>query len=254
MDEFLVPGFGKDPSRKVVGILNTYKGQPLAHIREMIAADNEAGWRHGPGVAVPAERAGELADAVARLRDVASLDAVVAVMPVGKDQIRVGTQTFQGHNLAFVRKHYLKDGTWLPTKQGVSVRITLVDELIALAARLAEEAGGPGVGEAVPPGAADGDSPTSVAPAPGPAVEGRCEKHGLPMSQCAPCKAKTSDRPEWVFMTMGGSIRYHRVPDCEAMLDGQELVHDRGGEMAEVRKVSLLSAEMEGKTPCRKCF
>lgn len=258
MSEMEIPGFPKNPTTRVVGLINTYNGRRLAHIREMIAAVNETGWIHGPGVAVPVERASELAEAIARLQDVASLNAAVAKIALGKDQIQVGTQSYQGHNLVYVRKFFQQGDKWLPTKQGVSVRVTLVNELVELAQRVAEAArgdsgagGGRGAEPPSPPGTPPpGGDPIDRAPtAPGE----RCA-HGMLPGQCSQCGAKSSELPEWVYMTMGGSRRYHRRPDCEAMLEGQEMVHDRGGEMAEVRQVSRVTAEGKGKTPCRRCL
>lgn len=258
MGEMEVPGFPKNPTTRVVGLVNTYNGRRLAHIREMIAAVNETGWIHGPGVAVPVERASELADAVAKLQDVAALEATVAKITLGKDEIRIGTQTYQGHNLVYVRKFFQQGDKWLPTKQGVSVRVTLVDELVELARRLAEAASGESRLGAERGG--DLSSPPGSPPS-GDGVKGggpgdpgeRCSHEMLP-GQCSQCEAKASAFPEWVYMTMGGSRRYHRRPDCEAMLEGQEMVHDRGGETAEVREVSRVTAESAGKTPCRSCF
>lgn len=140
MEEVIISGFQKNPTTTVVGLVNEYNGRRLAHLREMIAATNDAGWIHGPGVAVSAERMPMLAAAIAKLQDVASLDALVATMESGHDQIRVGTQTFQGHQLVYVRKFFERDGEWLPSKQGVSVRTAFVDDLVDLAHRTAEAA------------------------------------------------------------------------------------------------------------------
>jgi hypothetical protein len=135
-------GFQKNATEVVVGELNEWNGRRLAHIRTMRAALEEGGWVRGPGVAIDADRIGEILDAVRKLRDVVALDKVVAEIPLEKDAILVGVQPFQGNQYAYVRRFYPSAyAGWLPTRKGVNIRTEFIDDLIDLVERIAEAAG-----------------------------------------------------------------------------------------------------------------
>jgi hypothetical protein len=137
----IIEGFPKNPTEVVVGEINEWKGRRLAHIRTMRAAVEEGGWVRGPGVAIDADRVGEILDGVRKLRDVVALDKVVAEIPLEKEAILIGVQPFKGNQYAYIRRFYRsKEGEWAPTKRGVNVRTEFIDELIELVERVAVEA------------------------------------------------------------------------------------------------------------------
>lgn len=79
-------------------------------------------------------------------------------------------------------------------------------------------------------------------------------RHEIEVALCSSCASPPIGVPQWVYMTMGSSLRFHRVFDCSAMEAGQDKVHSRGGAPAEIREVSFAQADGLGKTPCHVCF
>lgn len=140
MDEIVIEGFPKNRTTVVVGLLNEHNGRLLVHVREMNASVTEAGWVHGRGVALEVDRIWELLDAVKRLEDVAAPDRVVGKIPVGRDQIRIGVQSWRGDLYAYVRRFYPDGDDFKPTQQGVNIKTHLIEDLIALVDRTGEAA------------------------------------------------------------------------------------------------------------------
>lgn len=139
-DSIIIEGFPKNATELVIGELNEWNGKRLAHIRTVRPALDEGGWVRGPGVAIEADRIGEILEGVRKLRDVASLDKVVAEIPLGKDAILIGVQPFGGNQYAYVRRFYRSQSGLMATTKGVNVRTEHIDELIELVERLAEAA------------------------------------------------------------------------------------------------------------------
>jgi hypothetical protein len=142
--EGVVASFLKNDRELVVGELSTWKGTRYAHVRVLVPSAVDEEWIHTDnGVAVEADRIDELKAAVDKLLEVASRDVVVGRIPVGRDEIRVGVNTFKGNAYAYLRRFYTKGGEWHPTRRGVSVRVEAVGELVDLVRELdaAVEAG-----------------------------------------------------------------------------------------------------------------
>lgn len=74
--------------------------------------------------------------------------------------------------------------------------------------------------------------------------------HEMDQSECSICKP--SQYGARVFTTDGGSV-FHSRQDCPALMEGQQLVEDRHGEVAAVRAVAPGIAE-ESRRPCRTCW
>jgi hypothetical protein len=141
VDEGVVASFLKNDRELVAGELNSFNGKRYAHVRILVPSAVDDDWIHTEkGVAIEANRAGELRAAVEKLADVASRDVTVARIPVGKDEIHVGINPFKGDAYAFVRRFYLKDGEWAPSPKGVSIRVEQVSDLIELVRTLAQKA------------------------------------------------------------------------------------------------------------------
>lgn len=136
MDEVLIEGFLKNSTTMIGGLINEYQGRRLIHLREMTPAASGSGeWVHGRGIALPADRAGELAGAVRKLTQVAASEAVVERLALDGDEVWVGVQLFKNLQYAYVRRYFAprKGSTeWLPSKKGISARVTLIDDLVVL--------------------------------------------------------------------------------------------------------------------------
>lgn len=138
----VVASFLKNDRELVVGELNTWKGTRYAHVRVLVPSAVEDEWLHTDnGVAIEADRIGELRAAVNKLLEVASRDIVVGRIPIGKDEIHVGVNTFKGNAYAYLRRFYKKDDEWHPTRKGVSLRVEMAGELVDLVGELAAAAG-----------------------------------------------------------------------------------------------------------------
>lgn len=141
MEDGVIGSFLKNDRELVVGELNTYKGKRYAHIRVLVPSAVDDEWIHtDQGVAVEVGRVGELKTAVDRLTEIASRDVVVARISVGREEIRVGVNTFKSNAYVYVRRFYQKDNEWFPTRKGVSIRVERVDDLVELVEQLAEAA------------------------------------------------------------------------------------------------------------------
>ena len=142
MDDGVVASFLKNDRELVVGELNTYNGKRYAHVRILVPSAVEDDWiRTENGVAIEADRVGELRSAVDKLAEVASRDIVVGRVPIGREEIRVGVNPFRGEAYAYVRRFYQRQGEWAPTRRGISIRVNLVPELVKLVDALASAAG-----------------------------------------------------------------------------------------------------------------
>ncbi len=141
--EQIIDGFLKSDREMVVGEISDFRGKVYAHLRIMVPSAAEEGeWRRTTkGVAIEASRVRELLEGIRRLPGIASAGRVVASIPVGRDEILVGVDSFRGDAYAYVRRFYKAGNEWKPTPKGVSVRTEFIDELIDLAERLATAAG-----------------------------------------------------------------------------------------------------------------
>lgn len=138
----VVASFLKNDRELVVGELNTWKGTRYAHVRVLVPSAVEDEWIHTDnGVAIEADRIDELKTAVDKLLEVASRDVVIGRVPIGKDEIHVGVNTFKGNAYVYLRRFYKKDGEWRPTRKGVSLRVEMAGELVDLVGELAAAAG-----------------------------------------------------------------------------------------------------------------
>lgn len=139
MEPILVEGFPKNRDTLVAGQIAEYEGRLLAHIREAsLGIDGQPVWK-SKGVSMPLDAVPAVQEAIHRLKTVAAPNRLVARIPVGRQEIRVGTRLFNDVFLLDVRRFYQQDGEWLPGK-GVSVRGDLIDALIDLVDRLADAA------------------------------------------------------------------------------------------------------------------
>lgn len=143
MDDLVVGGFLKNGREMVVGEINAFNDKLYAHLRILVPSAAEEGeWIHTEkGVAVELPLLPAIRDAVHELEDVASNDRVVASIPVGNDEVRIGVQPFKGNTYVYVRRFYRSDGEWHPSPKGVSLRTEHLDELVELVDSLADAAG-----------------------------------------------------------------------------------------------------------------
>lgn len=142
MDDLVVGGFLKNAREMVVGEINAYNGKVYAHLRILVPSAAEEGeWIHTEkGVAVELPLLSVVQEAVHELENVASNDRVVARIPLGKDEVRVGVQPFKGNTYAYIRRFYKTDGQWRPSPKGVSLRTDCLDDLIQLVDDLVDAA------------------------------------------------------------------------------------------------------------------
>ncbi len=73
--------------------------------------------------------------------------------------------------------------------------------------------------------------------------------HGLHRPTCATCAHR--DEPV-VYVSSGGTV-FHQRRDCPALVRGQDIVAERGGQLGDVKRVPLRSAERDGRRACRTC-
>jgi hypothetical protein len=139
----VVGGFLKSPTEMVAAYFQPYASKMYAHLRIMVpSAEEEGEWVHTvKGVGIRLDQVPQLRDAVKQLLEVAAPNKVVATIPVGKDEIHVGTNTFKGEQYVFVRRFYKgDDGEWRPSPKGVNVHSERVSELVDLVEQLAKAA------------------------------------------------------------------------------------------------------------------
>jgi len=137
----IIDGFLRNAREMVVGEVSDYKGKTYGFLRILVpSAHGDGEWAPAGGMGIEAARVGELRDAVALLLDSASTDKVVARIPVGREEIHVGLQTFRGEPYAFVRRFYKKGDEWKPGRSGVNVHVDRLEDLMDLLNRLAAAA------------------------------------------------------------------------------------------------------------------
>lgn len=138
----VIDSFLKSEREMVVGEISDFKGKTYAHVRIVVpSAADEGEWVYTEkGVGVPLEDLPKLADGIHKLAEVAGRDRVVASLPAGKDEIRIGTNVFRNNQYVFVRRFFQKNGEWYPSPRGISLLTTQLDELVSLMDRLLEEA------------------------------------------------------------------------------------------------------------------
>lgn len=137
-ESLLIEGFQKSPTEAVAGEIGEYQGKTYAHLRTLIPAANGSGeWiRTMKGVAVEASRFSEVVAAIKMLSTTAATNTVVSRLPVGREEIWVGLQTFHGELYAFARRYFKSGNTWKPSPKGINVRAEQVDDLIELAEKV----------------------------------------------------------------------------------------------------------------------
>jgi hypothetical protein len=135
----VIDGFLKNAREMVVGEISEYKGKQYSHIRIMVPSAAEEGeWiRTGKGVAIEVTRFSELRHAILQLQEVAALKRTVARIPVGREEIRVGVESFRGNQYVYVRRFYNIDGDWKPTPKGINIRTDALPDLLHLISRMA---------------------------------------------------------------------------------------------------------------------
>lgn len=139
MEPILVEGFPKNRDTLIAGQIAEFEGRLLAHVREAsLGLDGQPVWQK-KGVSMPLDALPALQEAVHRLKGIAAPNRLVARIPVGKQEIRIGTRLYNDVFLLDIRRFYQQEGQWLPGR-GVSVRGDLIDELIDLVDRLADAA------------------------------------------------------------------------------------------------------------------
>ena len=74
-------------------------------------------------------------------------------------------------------------------------------------------------------------------------------RHELYLETCSICKG---DALPDVYIS-GGGIRFHSRPDCETLLEGQEQVRQKGGDVSPIERVGRGSARLLDRDPCRNC-
>ena len=75
-------------------------------------------------------------------------------------------------------------------------------------------------------------------------------RHDIPQAQCSTCKY---DGEPDVYISDGGAA-FHGHADCPALESGQRAVERRGGDTAEIRRVSRGSSELADRQPCIVCL
>lgn len=143
MADGIIASFPKNNREVVAAELSPFQGTLYAHVRILVPSAVDDGWIHTDmGVAIEASRVNELKTAVDKLADVASRDILVGRIAVGREEIRVGVNTYRSNAYAYLRRFYQQEGTWRPSRRGVSVAVDLTTELVDLVHQLAEAAGG----------------------------------------------------------------------------------------------------------------
>lgn len=139
MEPVIVGLFLKNRTEAVGGEINEFEGRLYAHVR-VFKPGLDGNLHHTrKGVAVPLEDVGQLREVIHRLKDVSGSNRLVGKIDLGRDQIRVGTRLYEGHMYVDVRRFYYDGARWQPTSKGVMLRPELLDQLIDLVDRLAEE-------------------------------------------------------------------------------------------------------------------
>ncbi|MFC1499958.1 transcriptional coactivator p15/PC4 family protein [Candidatus Zixiibacteriota bacterium] len=143
MDEIIVGGFLKNASEMVAGVIAPFNNKLLVHLRIFIpSAVEEGDWLPTQkGVSISADRFLEVAEAIRSLTDVAGTDVTVARIPRDrKTEIQVGVSEFKGNVLCNVRQFFQnEEGSWLPTKKGISLSTSRLPDLLGLVSQLEEK-------------------------------------------------------------------------------------------------------------------
>jgi hypothetical protein len=74
--------------------------------------------------------------------------------------------------------------------------------------------------------------------------------HDFSPGQCGICSITDPLLRVWVS---GGGRAYHKARSCPGLVEGQEKIWEAGGEVAEVRRVSLAEAVELGRVACQVC-
>ena len=127
----------KKNAREAVGVACTeWKGEARVDLRIYVQAIDEDGLvPTKKGVGIPIEIFPQVLEGVRQLGDVMSADRLVARVPRNeKSEIRVGTNTFKGHHLIYVRVFNKENSeleeSWKVTNKGVSMRVDLYPKLL----------------------------------------------------------------------------------------------------------------------------
>ena len=91
---------------------------------------------------------------------------------------------------------------------------------------------------------------TNPPEADGPTFNDEPCRHDIPQAQCSTCKY---DGEPDVYISDGGAA-FHGHADCPALESGQRAVERRGGDTAEIRRVSRGSSELADRQPCIVCL
>jgi hypothetical protein len=128
----------------IAGSISEFHGKTYVHLRTFVPSAREEGeWvRTEKGVAVPVERFAELRAAVHSLWDAMGTDVVAAHIPRNKrEEIRVGLNEFHGGIYCYVRTYFRAGEDWHPSKKGISVPTSRLEDLDTLLEEIAKKLG-----------------------------------------------------------------------------------------------------------------
>jgi len=80
--------------------------------------------------------------------------------------------------------------------------------------------------------------------------EERCS-HDFLLNQCALCKVRDDGIPAIVYTTKGGDV-FHKRPNCEALMSGQNMAYSVGNLNHEIKSINRTYTEHLGR--CEWCF
>jgi len=126
--------FPKDRTEELVFAFSEFKDQPRVDIRFCKAAVGEPDdlILTQKGINFHRDLLPQIREAVEKIAEIFSTNKVVATIPVGKREIRVGVNEFKGHVLVYVRYFYKdkKSGEMRPDKKGISIKIESYPNLL----------------------------------------------------------------------------------------------------------------------------
>ena len=137
----VVGGFLRNDREMIAGTITEFHGKTYVHLRTFVPSAREEGeWvRTEKGVAVPVEQFGELRAAVHSLWDVMGSDVTVARITKNRqEEIRVGMNEFHGGIYCYVRVYFKAGKDWQPSKKGISVSTSRLEDLDNLVDEIAE--------------------------------------------------------------------------------------------------------------------
>lgn len=138
----IVGGFLRNDREMIAGSISDFHGKTYVHLRTFVPSAREEGeWvRTEKGVAIPADRFEEVRVAVHSLWDMMGTDVVAARIPRNnQEEIRVGLNEFHGGIYCYVRTYFRAGKEWQPSRKGVSISTSRLEDLDHLVDEIAEK-------------------------------------------------------------------------------------------------------------------